>query len=63
MARLEARVPKGSFVCRRWRGAVYAFGDGLPEWPERCPACGRIVPIRLLRQVVLVPSMAADREG
>lgn len=54
LARLESRIPAGCAVCRRWGPSVYAFGDGAPERPERCPACGRVVPIRLIRQLIIV---------
>ena len=38
------RAPPGCGTCRHWTGHVYVGLDG-PMRPERCPDCGRAVPI------------------
>lgn len=55
LRRLEALAPAGCGARRAWGGVVYQIGDAAPERPERCPRCGWVVAIRLLRRIVLVP--------
>ncbi len=55
LRRLEERVPVGCVGCRFWGPVVYEDGDGTPDRPERCPGCGRVVEVRLVRRIVLVP--------
>lgn len=55
LRRLEALVPVGCDTCRAWGGVVYEIGDRGPERPKRCPSCSRVVEIRLLRRITLVP--------
>ncbi len=55
LAKLEARVPVGCGVCRTWCHVVLRDDDGNRDRPERCPGCGRVVPIRLLLHIVGVP--------
>ena len=43
----------GCDACRDWGQVAFAFDDQEAR-PEVCPACGRRVPIRLLRRYVLV---------
>ena len=52
LATLEARAPVGCAACRGWGGLVLGDDEGTRSRPERCPGCGRRVPIRSL--VVLV---------
>ena len=55
LAALEARAPAGCATCRRWDGLVLADDRGNRSRPERCPACGRLVPIRVAVHLVGVP--------
>ncbi|MDP9355237.1 MAG: hypothetical protein M3R02_08135 [Chloroflexota bacterium] len=55
LAKLEARVPVGCGVCRTWWEVVLRDDEGNRDRPERCPGCGRVVPIRLLLHIVGVP--------
>jgi len=43
--RLEARIPRGCDVCRRWSETVIVDARGGRSRPEACPACGRAVPM------------------
>ena len=52
VARLEARAPVGCAVCRGWDGTALGDDAGRRSRPDRCPACGRGVPVRLLLVVV-----------
>ena len=47
LARLAAvyRRPPACDTCRWWQPWVKVFDD-RPCRPERCPGCGRVVPIR-----------------
>ena len=38
------RRPEGCATCRHWQPVVLVGEDG-PSRPERCPDCGRAVPI------------------
>lgn len=40
------RAPEGCPTCRSWWGTVLGNDDGERSRPERCPECGRVVPIR-----------------
>lgn len=55
LAALEARAPAGCPTCRTWSRVVYADDRGNRTRPERCPACGRLVPARLVRVIIGVP--------
>lgn len=55
LAALEARTPVGCPICRRWDGLVLADDAGTHSRPERCPGCGRLVPVRCVVVVVGVP--------
>jgi len=50
LARLAVvwRAPEGCDRCRGWGDAALANDDGARSRPERCPDCGRGVPIRPL---------------
>ncbi len=45
--RIEAAVrpPVGCATCRDWHAVVLVGEDGLTR-PEKCPDCGRVVPVR-----------------
>lgn len=58
LTRLEARVPAGCATCPRWDGLVLADDAGNRSRPERCPDCGRVVPVRSLLILVGVPLAA-----
>ena len=45
IVRLEARIPRGCDVCRRWSETVIVDESGGRSRPEACPACGRTVPM------------------
>ena len=48
---LEGRLrPVGCPTCRSWTGTVLVGLDG-PQRPERCPGCGRAVPVRVRVEV------------
>ena len=55
LGRLEARTPAGCATCHDWYGLVLGDDEGHRGRPERCPDCGRLVPIRLVTVVVGVP--------
>ena len=52
LRRLEALMPVVCGTCRTWGGVVFEIGDRGPERPERCPGCGRLVPIRTVVHLV-----------
>ena len=58
LARLEARAPIGCATCALWDGLVLGDDAGTRSRPERCPACGRVVPVRHLLVLVGVPLAA-----
>ena len=43
----------GCDACRAWSQVAAVFDDA-PLRPEACPACGRRVPIKLVRRYVMV---------
>ena len=43
----------GCDACRSWSQVAAVFDDA-PLRPDVCPACGRRVPIRLVRRYILV---------
>jgi hypothetical protein len=55
---LERRVPVGCATCRTWMETVLGDEDGTRSRPERCPACGRVVPIRHVVVIAGVPFAA-----
>lgn len=55
LARLEDVAPRGCALCRTWSPIVLADDDGRDDRPERCPCCGRVVPIRQRVVIVGVP--------
>jgi hypothetical protein len=52
LAKLEARLPKGCAACRDWWHTVLIDDFGAARRPERCPGCGRLVPIRTVVHLV-----------
>ncbi len=60
LGRVEAvlRPPPGCHACRRWDGNVVGDETGKRSRPEICPACGRVVPVRML---AIVAGMDLDR--
>lgn len=52
LAALAARVPRGCPACRSWCGTVLVGDAGDASRPERCPGCGRLVPIATVVHVV-----------
>jgi hypothetical protein len=52
LVRLEEIVPAGCDHCRTWYGVTLGNEDGSTMRPERCPGCGRHVPITLVHIVV-----------
>lgn len=55
LLRLEAIAPMGCATCRGWCGTVLVDDDDTRSRPERCPGCGRLVPIRCAVHLVGVP--------
>ena len=55
LSMLEARAPAGCATCRAWCGVVLGDDAGNRSRPERCPGCGRCVPIRSVVVIVGVP--------
>ena len=55
LAKLETvwRRPPGCEVCRFWGPSAHVFLD-KPLRPERCPGCGRTVPIKWVREYRIV---------
>ena len=62
LIRLEDRQPKGCATCRAWGPATITViredagghrSETALERPDSCPLCGRTVPIRLRRTIVL----------
>ncbi len=52
LAKLAARASVGCAGCRRWSGTVLVDDAGTEPRPERCPGCGRGVPIRTAVHVI-----------
>ncbi len=52
LIKLEVTLPKGCSICRDWWDTVLVDDDGTSQRPERCPQCGRLVPIRTLVHLV-----------
>ena len=52
LAKLEAALPTGCAVCRVWSGTVLVDDFGTTTRPNRCPECGRLVPIRTVVRLV-----------
>ncbi len=52
LTRLEATVPMGCVRCRHWGEVVLLDDAGNSQRPERCPTCGRLVPIRTTVHIV-----------
>jgi hypothetical protein len=55
LLKLQARRPVGCATCRTWCGIVLVDDAGACSLPERCPACGRLVPVRVAVHIVGVP--------
>ena len=55
LAKLGAAVPKGCGVCRPWWEVAIVDDWDTTQRPERCPGCGRLVPVRTWVHVVGVP--------
>ncbi len=55
LARLESVMPKGCPACHNWWEVVLLDDFGVAQRPERCPGCGRLVPIRTTVHIVGVP--------
>jgi hypothetical protein len=55
LATLEAKTLVGCGTCRGWWSIVLGDDVGNRSRPERCPDCGRLVPIRLVTVIVGVP--------
>lgn len=57
VAKIEARRPVGCATCRCWTGAIVmtADEDGTETGrsrPERCPDCGRVVPVQHVLRII-----------
>ncbi len=52
LEKLEARMPKGCSVCRTWHDLAFVDDEGWTHRPERCPECGRLVPISITVRIV-----------
>jgi hypothetical protein len=52
---LERLVPVGCPTCRSWMEIVLGDDDGHRSRTERCPECGRLVPIKQTIVIVGVP--------
>jgi hypothetical protein len=57
LATLERLVPVGCPICRFWMEIVLGDDMGNRSRPERCPECGRLVPIR---QTVVIGGVPLD---
>jgi len=55
LARLEAAIPTGCGACGAWWDTVLSDDFGATQRPDRCPACGRLVPIRTMIHIVGIP--------
>ena len=55
LAAVEARAPVGCPTCLSWSRVVYEDDQGNRTRPDRCPDCGRLVTVRLVRVVYGVP--------
>jgi hypothetical protein len=53
LARMTQTAPSRCANCRTWSPVVF-LRDGEDARPERCPICGRVAPIRLIRLYHLV---------
>ncbi|MGC4107268.1 MAG: hypothetical protein QM753_13175 [Thermomicrobiales bacterium] len=51
----SARDEAGCPTCQAWPGLVLIDDNGNMDRPERCPDCGRLVPIIHLLHVVGMP--------
>lgn len=60
LGKVEAvlRPQPGCPTCRRWDGTVVGDEAGKRSRPEACPACGRVVPMRM---VAIVARIDLDR--
>ena len=58
LATLAARAPVGCPTCRTWSGVEFADEAGNRSRPDRFPACGQLVPVRLVREILGVPAEA-----
>lgn len=54
-ASANAQQHQGCPTCQAWPGMVQIDDDGNMERPERCPDCGRLVPITHLLHIVGMP--------
>ncbi len=52
LTKLEAALPKGCSICRDWWETILVDDFGATQRPERCPGCGRLVPIRTTVHIV-----------
>jgi hypothetical protein len=52
---LERLVPVGCPTCRFWSEIVLGDDTGARSRPERCPECGRFVPIKQTIIILGVP--------
>ena len=52
LVKLESAVPTGCHRYRHWCHVVLVDDAGTVQRPERCPRCGRLVPIRTLVRLV-----------
>ena len=55
LARLESVMPKGCDACRTWWDTVLVDDFADTQRPERCPQCGRMVPVRITIHLVGIP--------
>ncbi len=55
LVKLKAALPTGCDICRRWWEVAIVDDDGNTQRPERCPECGRLVPVRTWVHIVGVP--------
>jgi hypothetical protein len=58
LQKLEARQPRGCPTCQHWCGTVLQDDDGMWSRSDRCPDCDRLVPIRVVAQILDVPLAA-----
>jgi hypothetical protein len=54
---LERQIPIGCPTCRWWMEIVLGDDTGARSRPERCPECGRLVPIR---HVIVIGGVPLD---
>lgn len=55
LVRLDAAIPQVCDACRLWEDVPIVDDVGATQRPERCPDCGRLVPVRTWVRVVGVP--------